>query len=74
MKLRTGNEIEDVIPEVEAGYLQEIDDVPVMQGHRPEGSGSLIPGRIWDPYIPADQNGASIKGKLHLRITVDPRL
>ncbi len=65
LKFRTGNEIEDIIREVEARCLQEIDDIPVIQGHSSEDFGSLIPGRIWDPDVSLNLDCAFIEGKLH---------
>jgi len=65
LQLWTGQEIENLIPEVEAGCFQKIDNILVIQSHRSEGLGALIPCRIRDPDAALNLNCALIKGKLH---------
>jgi len=65
LKFWTGQEIEDIVLDVEARSLQEIDEIPIIQSHCPESLGALIPDGIWDPGISSDLNCAFIKGKQH---------
>jgi hypothetical protein len=65
LKLGTGQQIEDLIIEVEAGSLQKIEYIPVIQSHGSIGSGSLIPGGIGDADVSLDPDCASIKSELH---------
>jgi len=65
LKLRAGQQIEDLIIEVKAGSLQKIEDILVVEGQGSIASGSLIPGGIGDADISLDPNCASIKSELH---------
>jgi hypothetical protein len=46
LKFWTWQEIEDIVLEVEARSLQEIDDIPIVQSNCPESLGALIPDGI----------------------------
>jgi hypothetical protein len=65
LKLGTGQQIEDLIIEVEAGSLQKIEYIPVIQSHGSIGLGALIPGGIRDADISLDTDCAFVKGELH---------
>ena len=65
LKLGTGQQIEDLIIEVEAGSLQKIEYIPVIQSHGSIGLGALIPGGIGDADVSLDLDCASIKSELH---------
>jgi len=56
LKLRAGQQIEDLIIEVEAGSLQKIEYIPVIQSHGSIASRSLIPGGIRDADVSLDPN------------------
>ena len=68
LKFRTGYEIENFVLEVEAGELQKIDDIFVIEGHGSVAFRSLIPARVGDSYIPSNQDGASIEGEIHVLV------
>jgi len=65
LKLVTGQQIEDLIIEVEAGSLQKIEYIPVIQSHGSIGLGALIPGGIRDANVSLDPDCALVKGELH---------
>jgi len=61
----TGQQIEDLIIEVEAGSLQKIEYIPVIQSQGSVGLRALIPGGIGDADISLDPDCTSIKSELH---------
>jgi len=65
LKLVTGQQIEDLIIEVEAGSLQKIEYIPVIQSHGSIGLGALIPGGFRDANVSLDPDCALVKGELH---------
>lgn len=70
LQLGAGQEIEDLVFEVEAGCLQEGDDVLVVESQGTVGLGAIVPGGVRDADVSLDEDGSFVEGEFHGRICV----